>query len=83
MRWKEHNGLSFLRCACRFTENCARHEEESKRYEMKKLVAQMKKTNPNADISIFRSAYNVHVDTLIEYDAKGKRYPFLERYDEK
>ena len=50
---------------------------------MKKLVAQMKKTNPNADISIFRSAYNVHVDTLIEYDTKGKRYPFLERYDEK
>ena len=83
IRWKNHNGLHFLRCACKFTENCAVHEEDSKRYEMKKLIAAMKKTNPNADISIFRSAYNVHVDTLIEYDTKGKRYPFLERFDQK
>lgn len=83
VRWKEHNGLRFLRCACKFTENCAVHEEDSKRYEMKKLIATMKKTNPNADISIFRSAYNVHVDTLIEYDSKGKRHPFLERFEEK
>ena len=83
IRWKNHNGLHFLRCACKFTENCAVHEEDSKRYEMKKLIAAMKKTNPNADISIFRSAYNVHVDTLIEYDTKGKLYPFLERFDQK
>lgn len=82
VRWKNHNGLNFLRCACKFTENCAVHEEDSKRYEMKKLIAEMKKTNPNADISIFRSACNVHVDTLIEYDSKGKRHPFSERFDE-
>ena len=82
VRWKNHNGLNFLRCACKFTENCAVHEEDSKRYEMKKLIAEMKKTNPNADISIFRSACNVHVDTLLEYDSKGKRHPFSERFDE-
>lgn len=82
VRWKNHNGLNFLRCACKFTGNCAVHEEDSKRYEMKKLIAEMKKTNPNADISIFRSACNVHVDTLIEYDSKGKRHPFSERFDE-
>ena len=35
-----------------------------------------------SDISIFRSACNVHVDTLIEYDSKGKRHPFSERFDE-
>ncbi len=82
VRWKERNGLRFLRCACKFTENCAVREEDSKRQEMKRLIASMKKTNPNADISIFRSAYNVHVDTLIEYDSKGKRHPFLERFAE-
>ena len=82
VRWKERNGLRFLRCACRFTELSAAKEDESKRQEMKKLIAEMKKTNPNADISIFRSAYNVHVDTLIQYDSKGKKYPFLERFDQ-
>ncbi len=82
VRWKERNGLRFLRCACRFTELSAAKEDESKRQEMKKLIAAMKKTNPNADISIFRSAYNVHVDTLIQYDSKGKKYPFLERFDQ-
>lgn len=82
VRWKEHNGLRFLRCACKFTENCAQKEEDSKRLEMKRLIAALKKTNPNADINIFRSAYNVHVDTLICYDTKGKAYPFLERFGE-
>ena len=83
VRWKNHNGLNFLRCACKFTENCAVHEEDSKRYEMKKLIAEMKKTNPNVDISIFRSAYNVRVDTLIEYESGGERHDFLSRYKPK
>ena len=30
-----------------------------------------------------RNAYHVHVDTLIEYDTRGKRYGFLERYAQK
>ena len=58
-------------------------EDESKRAEVGRLIAELKKTNPNVDINIFRSAYNVHVDTLIEYDSRGKRYGFLERYAQK
>ena len=50
------------------------------RAEVGRLIAELKKTNPNADINIFRSAYNVHVDTLIEYDSRGVRYPFLQRF---
>ena len=80
LRWKEHNGLRFLRCACKFTANCAVREEDSKRLEVKRLIAELKKTNPNVDINIFRSAYNVHVDTLIEYDTRGVRHDFLSRY---
>ena len=83
VRWKERNGLRFLRCACRFTERCEAMEDESKRAEVGRLIAELKKTNPNVDINIFRSAYNVHVDTLIEYDTRGKRYGFLERYAQK
>ena len=81
VNWQKGNGLKFLRCACKFTEKCEAKEEDSKRYEMKQLIAEMKKTNPNVDINIFRSAYNVHVDTLISYDTKGRVFPFLERYN--
>ena len=80
IRWQQHCELRCLHCACRFTEKSEEAEDLSKRREVKRLIASLKKTNPNVDINIFRSAYNVHVDTLIEYDSKGVRYPFLSRY---
>lgn len=83
VRWKEHCGLRFLRCACKFTERCETKEEDSKRLEVKRLIAELKKTNQNVDISIFRAAYNVHVDTLIGYESGGKRYDFLSRCRQK
>ena len=83
LRWQERCSLRFLRCACRFTERTASGEQDSKRLEVKRLIAALKETNPNVDINIFRSAYNVHVDTLIEYDSCGVRHPFLERYARK
>ncbi len=83
IHWKNHNALQFLRCACKFTAQSMTNEEDSKRLEVKRLIAQMKKSNPNVDINIFRSAYNVHVDTLIEYDTRGVRHGFLERYSQR
>lgn len=83
VRWKNAAGLEFLRCACKFTENCAVNEEDSKRLQVKRLIARLKEENENVDINIFRSAYNVHVDTLIEYDSQGIRHDFLSRYREK
>lgn len=83
IRWKTAAGLEFLRCACKFTENCAVKEEDSKRLQVKRLIARLKEENENVDINIFRSAYNVHVDTLIEYDSQGVRHDFLSRYREK
>ena len=38
-RWRDHCGLRFLACACRFTEHCETHEEDSKRREVKRLIA--------------------------------------------
>ena len=83
VRWKEHCGLRFLRCACKFTEKSAEAEENSKRLVVKRLIAKLKESDPNVDISIFRSMYNVHVDTLIGYESGGKRYDFLSRCRQK
>ncbi len=80
--WRDYNGLKFLRCACKFTEDLASEtsEEESKRLETKKLIARLKKQNPQIDINIFRSMENVNIDTVIGYKKDGKKHSFLEDY---
>lgn len=68
--WARYNDLSFIRCACRFTESCANAEDEigkSKRLEIKNMIKEMKKTNPNVDIHIFRSMHSVNLSTVVGY----------------
>ena len=85
--WRDYNDLHFLRCACHFTETCATVHEDgtssSKRLETKKLIAELKKTNPYIESNIFRSVENVHLDTVIEYKKDGVRHHFLDEYDVK
>ncbi len=83
IQWAVSNDLHFLACACRFTEKVADQELLSKRKEIKTLIAEMKKTNPNIEMNIFRSMYNVNTETLIGFkDSNGKR-SFLDYYDNK
>ena len=81
--WKNYNPLQFLQCACRFTE--ARDAAgdgigESKRQEMKLLLRELKKTNPNIEKSIFRAIHGVQLDTFPGFKYHGRAYSFLERY---
>lgn len=86
LAWKSHNGLQFLQCACRFTEQVAKEKamEESvhtsKRQEMKELIASLRKVNPRIDMNIFRSAENVNLDACIGYVKDGERHHFLEKW---
>ncbi len=77
--WTEHNGLSFIRCACSMSE---KSEQGSKRAEIKELLAQLRQTNPAVDMNIFRSAENVNLQTLISYHIGENRHHFLDSYDE-
>ena len=82
--WRDQNSLTFLRCACRFTE--ALEEEEgdresvSKRKETKQLISELKKTNPSVEANIFNSMHNVALDAVIAYKTKGERHHFLDTY---
>lgn len=80
--WAEHNGLEFLRCACRFTEMQDRcdSDETGKRLETKRLIKELKKKNPNIEKSIFNSLHVVHIDTFPGYKTKGERHSFLDNY---
>lgn len=82
VRWAKGNGLTFLNCACRFTERVADKEEESKRREMKELVKQLKKSYDRIDDNIFRSMHNVNMGSILGYKKDGVAHSFLDGYDE-
>ena len=81
--WRDFNGLRFLQCACRFTENAERSGQEasvSKRLETKRLIKELKKSNPHIEANIFNSMHNVNIDTVIAYKKDGIVHHFLENY---
>ena len=77
--WVRYNGLEFIRCACSVTDS---REKQSKRAEIKALLADLRKTNPQADINIFRSAENVNLETIISYHKGDEYHSFLDEYDQ-
>lgn len=83
--WRDYNGLHFLQCACRFTENCSTCGEdgrsESKRMEIKQLIRTLRQVNPYIETNIFRSVENVNLATVIAYKQDGVKHSFLEHYD--
>lgn len=80
IKWTEYNSLSFLRCACRFTENSEDDELLSKRKETKLLIKELKKTNKNIENSIFSSIHNVCLDTFPSYKTDGEEHSFLDKF---
>lgn len=78
--WARYNGLDFLRCACRFTENLESGETDGKRKEIKELIRALKKGNPNIEKSIFKSLHNLSLDTFPGYKSDGIEHSFLERF---
>ena len=85
VRWKEYNGLQFIACACRFTENIEREQSPvfSARKRVKELIAELRKENENVENNIFQSIHNVQLDTLAEYKQNGKKHSFLDKFKEK
>lgn len=81
--WRDYNELEFLRCACRFTEKTEAENgesSESKRLETKRIIKDLKKTNPNIEANIFNSMRNVYIDAVITYKKNGKAHFFLDEY---
>lgn len=84
--WRDHNELTFLQCACKFTESCAvpgNEENSSKRVEVRELIRTLKKTNPFVEGNIFKSVENVNLQTIVAYKQDGIKHHFLDEYDKK
>lgn len=81
LRWKEHNGLDFIACACRFTSSAAGREMFSARARVKELIEELRKENPHVEDCIFQSIHNVQLDTLAAYKQRGEKHSFLENFE--
>ena len=81
--WQRYNDLTFLRCACRFSEAAADDAGASKRQETKRLIAELRKVNPNVEINLFSSLHKVNLDTLPGYKHNGQMHSFLENMSPK
>lgn len=81
--WRDYNGLTFIQCACRFTESTVvgqEGESNSKRMETKQIIRRLKEINPFVEENIFNSLHNVNLDTFLEYKTNGVRHSFLDDY---
>lgn len=84
LAWKEYNHLKFIQCACRMTEHISQSGDgigESKRQEVKALLAHLRKVSPHIDMNIFRSVENVNLKTIISYHIGEEYHHFLDDYD--
>lgn len=81
-KWRDSNDLEFLRCACRFTERNREEDisNESKRLETKRIIRELKKTNPYVEKNIFKSSENVNLKTVLAYKSNGKKHLFTDDY---
>lgn len=82
--WRNSNELTFINCACRFTEGCSLiNDGTSKRKEIKELIKKLKKINPNIDNNIFKSLDNVNLNCVLGVKEDGIYHSFLEKYQYK
>ena len=82
--WKNYNHLQFLQCACRFTEEREAAGDgvgRSKRQEIKFLLRELKKTNPNIEKSIFQGINGLQLDTFPGFKHRGVFHSFPELYN--
>lgn len=82
--WKNYNHLQFLQCACRFTEEREAAGDgvgRSKRQEIKFLLRELKKTNPNIEKSVFQGINGLQLDTFPGFKHRGVFHSFPELYN--
>ena len=81
LAWKNFHHLTFLNCACRFTEKNSHSDElTSKRLEIKHFIDQLRKETPIIDHHIFKALDNVNLNCILGTRKDGEYHSFLEEY---
>ncbi|MDS0524172.1 tRNA 2-thiocytidine biosynthesis protein TtcA [Clostridium sp. SHJSY1] len=77
-RFINYSGIWPLNCACMI----AAKKIGNKRYEIKELIKELKTKFDGVDKSIFKSAANVSMDSILGWEKDEVKYSFLDFYDE-
>ncbi len=77
-KFTQESGIWPLNCACMV----AAKRTSNKRVEIKALIKDLKEKFPDVDKSIFNAAQNVNMHCILGWRKQGKRYSYLDFYDE-
>jgi len=77
-RFTQISGIWPLNCACMV----AAKKTSSKGNEIKELIKNLKQNFEDIDKSIFKAAQNVNMDAILGWQKNGKKYSYLDFYDE-
>jgi len=83
--WKNAHELSFIQCACRFTENCTLCDNGgggSKRQEVKQLLKRLNRDGGKVEKNVFNAIHTLQFDTFPGWKKDGEAHSFLETYDD-
>lgn len=75
MKWSK---IEAMNCGCRFSET----NTNSKRQEIKQIIANLKKEFKDVEISIYRSAENINLNCVLGWSHNKQKHNFLEHYDD-
>jgi len=78
LRFINNAGIWPLNCACMISAS----RTGNKRYEIKELIANLKKSFDDVDKSIFKAAENVNINSILGFTKNNEKYSFLNFYDE-
>lgn len=78
--WQKYHKLEFIACACPLQENYDK-ENQSKRKEVKQIIKDLKKYNPEVDDCLFRSIHNLNLGTIVGARKDDKKYDFNDIYE--
>lgn len=75
-RWASYSGIWPLNCACMVSAK----KTSNKRYEIKAMIEEMKKSNPDVEKCIFNAAQNVEMGAILGWKKDGVKHSFLDDY---
>lgn len=70
--------ITALSCGCIVEQG----KVDSKRREIKALIAKLREIDKNIEINIYKSTENVNLDRLLGYKLNNKKHTFLELYNQ-
>lgn len=76
IKYTKYNNIRAMNCGCVVAAN----KTSSKRAEIKQLIKDLKKINPDVEKSIFSSTKNVSTSSIIGWNDNGIKSSFLDEY---